>query len=158
MQTEIMDYLVQLTRRDLSEKQAQAIPVLVHCVNDAERISDLAFLIARRAAGHRASNAKFTEVALEEMKQVIKKASAIAELTLDSLRGRTGSSQAVAVIMQDLKALSRKSIQGHVERLQSGACKPERGMVYVDVIAAIENIVRHLENIAQRSDQLALSD
>ena len=154
-QSEIMDYLVQLTRRELTEKQAQAIPVLMHCVNDAERISDLAFLIARRAAGQPASTAKFTEGALEEMKSAIEKATLIADLTLESLRGGTGSSKAVSIIMQDMKTLSRKSIQGHVDRLQNGICKPDRGMVYVEVIAALENIVRHLENIAQRSDQLA---
>jgi len=154
-QGEIMDYLVQLTRRELNEQQAQAIPVLMHCVNDAERISDLAFLIARRAAGQPASTAKFTDGAIEEMKQAIEKATLIADLTLQSLRGGTGSSKAVSIIMQDMKTLSRKSIQGHVDRLQNGICKPDRGMVYVEVIAALENIVRHLENIAQRSDQLA---
>jgi len=155
MQGEIMDYLVQLTRRELSEEQAAAIPVLMHCVNDAERISDLAYLIARRAANQPVSGFKFTGEALAEMEEIISKASTIADLTLESLRGGTGAEKAVAIVMQDMKALSRQSIQGHVDRLQKGECKPERGMVYVEVVAALENIIRHLENIAQRSDQLA---
>ena len=41
MQQEIMDYLMQLTRRELSASQAEAIPALMHCVNDAERIADI---------------------------------------------------------------------------------------------------------------------
>jgi phosphate:Na+ symporter len=153
-QGEIMNYLVLLTRKELTDTQAQAIPVLMHCINDAERISDLAFLIARRAAGQPVSNTKFTDEAIEEMRLILDKGSTIANLTLESLRGGGGASKAVAVLMQDMKALTRKSIQGHVDRLQNGVCKPERGMVYVEVIAAVENIVRHLENIAQRSDQL----
>ncbi len=155
MQGEIMDYLVQLTRKELTEKQAADIPVLMHCVNDAERISDLAYLISRRAAAQPPTVAKFTDGAMVELKDILEKSNTIADLTLESLRGGTGVGKAVEVVIQDLKMLSRKSIQGHVDRLQKGACKPERGMVYVEVIAALENIVRHLENIAQRSDQIA---
>jgi Na/Pi-cotransporter len=154
MQSDIMDYLVHLTRKELTEEQAQAIPVLMHCVNDAERISDLAYLIARRAASQPAHVAKFTDGALQEMKDIIDKACFIADLTLESLRGGTGAVKAVEVVMQDMKSMARRSIQGHVERLQRGDCKPERGMVYVEVVAALENIVRHLENIAQRSDKI----
>jgi len=157
MQGEIMEYLVQLTRKELTEEQAQAIPVLMHCVNDAERISDLAFLIARRAASQPTNTAKFTDVAVQEMKAIIDKSSTLADLTLESLRGGEGASRAVGIVMQDIKTLIRQSIQGHVDRLQKGACKTDRGMVYVEVIAALENIVRHLENIAQRSDQLVAS-
>ncbi len=153
-QGEIMEYLVQLTRKELTEAQAQAIPVMMHCVNDAERISDLAFLIARRAAGQPHHAAKFTDGALLEMKNIVDKATTIADLTLESLRGGDGAAKAVGIVMQDMKSLTRSSIQGHVDRLQAGQCKPDRGMVYVEVIAALENIVRHLENIAQRSDQL----
>lgn len=159
MQGEIMDYLVQLTRRELSDEQAQAIPVLMHCVNDAERISDLAYLIARRAASQNTSVSKFTDGALRELKEIIEKSGTIAELTLESIRGGgVGSAKAIAIIMQDMKIMTHESIQGHVERLQKGACKPERGMVYVEVLAALENIIRHLENIAQRSEQLVATE
>ncbi len=157
MQGEIMDYLVQLTRKELTEEQAQAIPVLMHCVNDAERISDLAYLIARRAASQPTGSGKFTDGALDELRVIIDKSATIADLTLESLRGGSGAAKAVALVMQDLRGLSVQSIQGHVERLQKGACKPERGMVFVEVIAALENIVRHLENITERSDEILSS-
>ena len=159
MQGEIMDYLVQLTRRELSDEQAQAIPVLMHCVNDAERISDLAYLIARRAASQNTATSKFTDSALRELKDIIEKSCTIADLTLESLRGGpAGSSKAISIIMQDMKIMTHESIQGHVDRLQKGACKPERGMLYVEVLAALENIIRHLDNIAQRSEQLVSTE
>jgi len=154
MQGEIMNYLVQLTRKELSEAQAQAIPVLMHCVNDAERISDLAYLIARRAAVQPASTAKFTDGAIDELRAIIEKASLIAKLTLESLRDGSSSIKAVRVVMQDMKTMARQSIQGHVDRLQVGTCQPESGMVYVEVLAALENIVRHLENITERADHI----
>jgi len=153
-QTGIMDYLVQLTRKDLSEKQAAAIPALMHCVNDAERISDLALLIAKRSASLTSENTKFSDTALQELEALFDKASVIANLTRESLQDGRLLAKAVEVVVNDLKAMARQSIQGHVERLQKGLCTPERGLVYVEVVGALENIVRHLENIAQRSDEL----
>lgn len=40
MQTDITNYLVQITRRRLTQPQSNLIPLLMHCVNDAERIAD----------------------------------------------------------------------------------------------------------------------
>ncbi|MBU8901676.1 MAG: Na/Pi symporter, partial [Victivallales bacterium] len=40
LQAEITDYLVQLTRRELSGSHAEVIPLLMHCTNDAEKIAD----------------------------------------------------------------------------------------------------------------------
>jgi Na/Pi-cotransporter len=158
MQGEIMEYLVQLTRRELTESQAEAIPVLMHCVNDAERIADLAYLVARRLAVQAPASAKFAGRAMSELEAVMEKSGTLAALALDSLRGGGHASKAVDIVMQDLKALFRQSIQQHVERLQSGSCRSERGMVYVEVVAAIENMVRHFENIARRSDQLSAAE
>ncbi|MDR2848985.1 MAG: Na/Pi symporter [Verrucomicrobiota bacterium] len=155
MQGEIMDYLVQLTRKELTEGQAKSIPVLMHCVNDAERISDLAYLVSRRCAAQPSAQAQFTDGAMNDLRTVIEKSSVIASLTLESLRGGKGADKAVEIVMRDLKAVFRQSIRDHVERLQSGTCKSERGVVYVEVISATENIVRHLENIAQRVDSLS---
>ncbi|MCQ2379812.1 MAG: Na/Pi symporter [Victivallaceae bacterium] len=40
MQTDITDYLVQITRRRLTNHQSNLIPLLMHCTNDAERVAD----------------------------------------------------------------------------------------------------------------------
>lgn len=40
MQTAVTGYLVQITRRELSQNQSELIPLLMHCTNDAERIAD----------------------------------------------------------------------------------------------------------------------
>jgi Na/Pi-cotransporter len=153
-QTAIMDYLVQLTRKNLTEKQAAAIPILMHCVNDAERISDLALLVAKRSAGQASRCAQFSPAAQHELEIMFDKAFHIANLTHESLLDGRLLAKAVEVMVNDLKKLVERSMQDHVDRLQKGFCTPERGLIYVEVIGALANIVRHLENIAQRSDAL----
>ena len=56
--------------------------------------------------------------------------------------------------MGELKPLLSAAITGHVARLNNGTCMPERGLLHVDVVTSVENMVRHLENIAQRADLL----
>lgn len=154
MQNDIMDYLVQLTRRELPEGQAAMIPVLMHCVNDAERISDLAYLIARRVAALPVSAGRVTEGAMRELDDVLAKAGLIYDMTQDSLRHGSGAVKAVEILMGELKPLLSAAITGHVARLNNGTCMPERGLLHVDVVTSVENMVRHLENIAQRADLL----
>ncbi len=153
-QAAIMDYLVQLTRKELSEQQAAAIPVLMHCVNDAERISDLALLVAKRSVSQASVSTRLSETARKELDVLMEKATIIADLTRESLQDGRLLAKAVEVVVKDLEKLAQKSMQNHVDRLQKGSCTPERGLVYVEVIGAVDNIVRHLENIAQRSDIL----
>ncbi len=158
MQIEIMDYLVKLTRKELTEEQAAIIPALMHCINDAERISDLAYLVARSEAFQKRSNV-FSQDALNELQGLLDKADAIAHMTLDSIRSNhpIGAAKAIDILKHDIKALAQKAAQAHMERIKRGVCKPELGMAHVEIIAAINNIVRHLENIAQRTDEIVVS-
>ena len=50
LQANLRDYLVAISQRTLSERQAQTLPEMLHCVNDAERISDIALKIFRKAS------------------------------------------------------------------------------------------------------------
>jgi Na+/phosphate symporter len=153
-QTSIMDYMVQLTRKDLTEKQAAAIPVMMHCVNDAERISDLALIIARRSVTQAERCAYFSDDAQQELENLLDKAFAVANLTRESLQDGRFLAKAVEAMVADLKKMANEATQMHVNRLQKGLCTPERGLIYVEVISVLMHIVRHLENIAQRSDEL----
>jgi len=155
MQAEIMDYLVKLTRKELTEEQATIIPVLMHCVNDAERISDLAYLLARSDVFQKRSMI-FSKEALAELQVILDKANAIANMTLEAIRSShpVGAAKAIDILKHDLKEIGQRVSHSHVDRMQKGICKPELGMAYVEIIAAVDNIVRHLENIAQRTDEI----
>jgi len=154
MQREIMEYLVQITRKKLSEEQAQAIPLLMHCVNDAERIADLAYLIARRAATPADNKkSKFNPQALADLNTLIEKAHRVADVTLESLRKTsTHSTQDAVLMLKNIKDISRRALSDHADRSQRGICQPQRGIAYVEIIAAIGNIVRHLDNIVERAE------
>ncbi len=153
-QRQIMDYLMQLTRRDLSESQAEAIPALMHCISDAERIADIGVAIAELVP-QPSSNAALTEAAQLELDEIVGKTRQLARCVLDGLRGTGKDAVEDAIRLEgQVRMLCKRGEHGHVQRLQRGDCTIERGIVYVEVLALIESIARHLGNIATRTDSV----
>jgi len=150
-QWQIMDYLMQLTRRELSQSQAEAIPALMHCISDAERIADIgvaiAELVPRPSVG-----AALTDAAQRELDEIVEKTRQLSRCVLDGLRGAERDAAEDAIRFEgQVRMLCKRGEHGHVERLQRGECTIERGIVYVEVLALIESIARHLGNIATRT-------
>ena len=107
--------------------------------------TDIDFVLAHIRVG---------KYAMRELDDVLAKAGLIYDMTQDSLRHGSGAVKAVEILMGELKPLLSAAITGHVARLNNGTCMPERGLLHVDVVTSVENMVRHLENIAQRADLL----
>jgi hypothetical protein len=106
-------------------EQAQAIPVLMHCVNDAETHlrSRLPHCPSRRFAEH--GDLEIHRQRAPRIEGHIEKSCTHADLTLESLRGGpAGSSKAISIIMQDMKIMTHESFRANVDRLQKWACKP----------------------------------
>ena len=70
LQEAITDYLVQITEREITEKEAVMIPSLLHSINDIERIGDHAENIAELAERKIDYALKFSRMANIEIKKV----------------------------------------------------------------------------------------
>ena len=149
----IMDYLMDLTRRELSEEQAQAIPSLMHCVSDAERIADIGLAIAELVPKQPSAGGALTETAQREIDEIIGKTRQLAQCVLDGLHAEVSDVVEDAMRLEgQVRMLCKLGEQRHIERLQRGECTLDRGIVYVEVLALLESIARHLGNIATRTE------
>lgn len=70
MQTQITDYLVQITRRELTQPQSNLIPLLMHCTNDAERIADHTDNILKLTKRLAKSNIVLSDIAREDLMKI----------------------------------------------------------------------------------------
>ena len=70
MQSDITNYLVQITRKHLTRPQSALIPLLMHCTNDAERIADHAETIMKLTKRLAKSGIQLSDVARADLKEL----------------------------------------------------------------------------------------
>ena len=150
LQYEITSYIVALSAKEISNEMSAELPVLLHTINDLERVGDHAVNIveiAERKIEHRIS---FSESALDETAQLKDQA----ELMCDNIIAALDNSdieQAKAALEKE-DNLNRMQVdfrRSHVQRMSEGVCSANTGLIFIDLVDNVEKIGDHLTNIAQ---------
>ncbi|MCK4261916.1 Na/Pi cotransporter family protein [bacterium] len=150
LQTEITQYLVELSQRNLSEEESQELPVFLHSVNDIERIGDHAENLVELAQRKIEERLPFTDLAIAELKGMYSETSNMIEDVITALRANDKTSARRALKREDrVNQLQIELRQNHIQRLNKGACKVLSGIVFLDFVNNLEKIGDHLTNIAQ---------
>ncbi len=150
LQAEITRYLIDISMQRLEEDEAEQIPVLIHSVNDIERIGDHAENIVELAQRKIDQKLRLTEDAIAELRHMIE---AVQEMISEVCMGLETNDIAHAhraLHFED--QLNRMQIElrhSHVARLNDGSCNVLSGLVYLDIVDALEKIGDHLTNISQ---------
>jgi phosphate:Na+ symporter len=150
-QLEITTYLSTLSRRNLSDEVSIELPVLLHTVNDLERIGDHAENIIE--IGQRKVDQKitFSEAALDEAELLRKEVDQMFNKIISALKDNNINKSAQTALNNEanINRMQLEFRQSHVERMSSGICTAEAGLIFIDMVDNIEKIGDHLTNIAQ---------
>ncbi|MBQ6474367.1 MAG: Na/Pi symporter [Victivallales bacterium] len=154
-QHSIINYLVQLTRRNLDNSQSTAIPVFMHCVNDVERIGDRAVNIFNLLPQAAESEGRFSVEGLRDLHEIGDSLDKMEATLNDILRHNNVDGVQDMVLMEaEVKKMAVKFEQAHEARLRNQTCSVEKGVVYVDLLSNLERIAAHLANVGERAPQL----
>lgn len=149
-QYEITAYLSKLARRPLSQELSDEIPVLLHTVNDLERVGDLAVNIVEIAERKIDQNLVFSDQALDEARRMQEYLKTMFTLVRKALKTGDKSSAVEALkIENELNIMQVTLRKNHVRRMGENHCTPEAGLIFIDLIDNAEKIGDHLTNIAQ---------
>jgi phosphate:Na+ symporter len=150
LQKEITQYLVQLSQKSLEKSEAETIPVLLHSVNDVERVSDHAINILELADRKIDQNLPFSEEALSGIDRIVGVVTSMFENTIAALKKKDGvPAQIVLEKEEELNTLQIELKADHIMRMQEGKCDLISGIVFNDFIDNNEKIGDHLTNVAQ---------
>jgi len=147
-QKQITEYLVEISRRNLEPEDAEAFPVLLHTVNDIERISDHAENIAELAERRIEEKLAFSAEALGELDEMWQQIDLMMDDTLEGLRTNDKVVAKRALKHeQRINYLQTIYRQTHAQRLTDGTCQVGAGLVFLELVANFEKIGDHLTNI-----------
>jgi phosphate:Na+ symporter len=152
LQKEITQYLIEISEKNLDETEAEEIPVLVHSVNDVERIGDHSENIIELAVRKQDQRLEISDKALVELRQIADHTLSMFDEVLHTLREQDDKS--AARVLESEKSLNAMQVQlkeNHVLRLQNHECHILSGLLFVSFVDNLEKIGDHITNIAQAS-------
>ena len=133
---------------ELSEKEAAAIPELLHCINDAERISDLALKVYRKTS--RVQSSRLSADAIDGIGKIAAKVRAFANLTVDTLKSARADEKTIDDAEQEIHDLAKSTTRLFTLRMKDAGDGSQNDIAVLSVISALRDIARHLGNIAVR--------
>lgn len=146
---ELSAYLVRLSGEHLSKKDSRDLSMLLHCINDLERISDHAVNVTESAQEMNEKNIVFSAQAQKEISVFSKAVEDILTRTFDILKNEDSENAVYIEPLEEvIDTISVDLKQRHVMRLRNGQCSLEGGIILEDIIINYERVSDHCSNIA----------
>lgn len=139
-QNAIRDYLVGISQHKINSRVASSLPEILHCVNDTERISDLALILNTRAS------LLSGNISEEERSFIHETLTGIRSLSSNIRKALNGDIEARKTALEKKCQL--------VDKLQSQATTTTN-LHFVGVISSMRDVVRHMSNIIARVEAIS---
>ena len=143
-ETKLGDYLMKLTKQEMTSTQTRQVSLYLSTISDFERIGDHAAYIAHMSSEMNEKHTGFSEEARDELNVVMDAVREIINVTCrvfmdDDQEGAKKVAPLGVVITNlcdDLK-------HDHVKRLSRGMCGMEEGTVFTDILNSFTRIAAH---------------
>ena len=153
LQSELISYVVLLSKQRLDIDQSQQIPAILHIVGDAERIGDHAKDMVELAHNKTEEKIIFSEEAHLELHQIQEQMLELAGLAQKALEYQEENPQLLnqaKSLEYSIKYLTEQGRMGHMTRLEVGSCTVRAGILYMDILSHLERISEHYANMVRR--------
>jgi phosphate:Na+ symporter len=149
LEREISGYLVKLSNQNISASNRETVDGLFNTINDIERVGDHAENLAELAQFKIDGNLTFTELALEELRE-------ISTITIEAYEtALTAMVKLDEKLVNDVlrkekevDRLEKRFRANHISRLNAQQCVPSAGVIFLDIISNLERISDHAANIS----------
>jgi len=141
--------LVSINAMRLNPSEAKQIGKMFIILADVERIGDHAANIASYAKDMKNDGLQFSEAATAELKALAEKVIANTQKSLRVYETQNKKkTDEIKAESKQIRFLAENLIENHIERLKTGTCQPESGVLFTDMINDLERSSEHAKNIA----------
>ena len=152
MQKEIMDFLVALSQKSISQDTSREIASLMHMVNDLERIGDHCENLWRLEQKKQEQKIIYSDTAMQELNEISSHTRDFLAYVVDkmepgsALDGTLEQSQIMEDMVDKLESGLRNN---HISRLNTGECAVLPGLIFIDMLHNFEKIGDHTFNLSE---------
>lgn len=149
MEDRLNNYLIALTNNELTEEESREITYQLKLVLEFERVGDYAVNVLELAQNLHEKQAKLSPQAISELQAISDAVDEIIRITLEAF---SADDPARAIYVEPLEetidTMEDTLKFRHVDRLKSGTCTLEGGLVFLELLTNLERISDHCSNIA----------
>jgi phosphate:Na+ symporter len=150
LQRSITAYLIQISEKDLDTRESMEYPVLLHSVNDVEKIGDYSRNIADYTETLVSRKLDLPDECLKEIKPMFTKLYELFDNIIHSLKDKDTSEAHLAIAMEDqIDQMKSDCREKYIKRLNRHENNPEAEMMIMDIATNIEKMGDHLISIAK---------
>lgn len=148
---EIVDFVVRLSeKKQLDATDHWYLTTVFRTVRDIERIGDYAENIVEYAETLQASQARFSEVALQEISELRVMISKLYEKMMKAYGEEDVEAFNEGDVIEDqIDDYTKQMEENHIERMASGICTPTVGAEYLSLSSNAERIADHWINVGK---------
>jgi phosphate:Na+ symporter len=150
LEKELTEYLVNVSRHEISREQSHEIAGILNAVNDIERMGDHCESLLKLTQRKYDCKYTFSWQATKDILEIGAKVKAFIELLKPHMvKPKINFMDKANVIEESIDQMNMRMRQDHVDRLNQGTCNVDPGLIFIDMLTSFEKMGDHSYNIAQ---------
>ncbi|MFC1670825.1 Na/Pi cotransporter family protein [Spirochaetota bacterium] len=149
LEKEISEFLVRVSKHNISSDQSVEISTLLHSVNEIERIGDHCEILMKLIRRKYDNKLDFSEKADKEIMEIAIKVREFLQILLENISEYSNIIDDAKLVENRIDELRKEFRKKHISRLNEGRCDVPSGLLYIDMLTSFEKIGDHAFNIAE---------
>ena len=148
----ISDFLVKLNVREMSDRDAQYVNRVFQTLSDLERIGDYAEQLLHLTDRQEEKQVSYSAAAMQELTVINDNAIQLFDKAVAAFYRQNispGELKRMAKTQRNIRKLTSQSQLNHMERLRSGECGVEAGILFGEILNSLSRVGGHSINIAE---------
>jgi len=142
-------FLIGLSKAIENEQEDRQLDMLMQTVPDFERIGDYATNLVELAQQLKSEDSSFSEVALEELRLLVKAVNEILTITIDAFTANDNeAAKKIEPLEETVDDMVRILRDRHTKRLKKGACSVGSGLVFMESLTYFERAADQCSSVA----------
>lgn len=149
LQSAITSYLIKISENDLDTRESAEYPIILHCVNDIEKIGDYSINLVEYVEVMAAKKSFIPKKHAQGIEKMFDKIEEMLDHVIVALRDRSLEDAKSALLIEDeIDDMKVQSRERYIERLTKHKGDPEIEMIIMGIASNIEKMGDHLKSVA----------